>query len=330
MKFIDLAKIYVKAGDGGKGVITFHREKFVPKGGPDGGNGGRGGDIIFVADPHINTLLDFRYEQKHIAKNGNAGAKNKCTGRSAENLRIKVPCGTLIKDAKTDEVLADMTIAGSELVFLEGGKGGRGNYEFATATNQTPRYCEPGIPGKEMFLTLELKLIAEVGIVGLPNVGKSTLISVISSAKPKIADYPFTTLIPNLGIVKIAEGKSYTVADIPGLIEGASEGKGLGIQFLRHVERTKVLLFLIDSMSEHPAEDYKILSKELKKFNPEMQLKKRIIAFSRVDALTEEDLKRIKKVKFTGYKEKPLFISSITGENMDIIKRDMWDLIVSS
>lgn len=329
MKFIDVAEIYVRSGNGGPGSVSFRREKYVPKGGPDGGNGGKGGSIIFVTDPHLNTLLDFKYKRHFIAQNGKPGERSKCTGKSGKNMEIRVPCGTEIKNSESGEIIADLTGPGTELTLLEGGKGGRGNAEFATPTNQTPRYAEPGLSGKELNISLELKLIADVGIVGFPNVGKSTLISVISAAKPKIADYPFTTLIPNLGIVKIKEGMNYTVADIPGLIEGASEGKGLGIQFLRHVERTKVLLFMIDSMSATPKEDYKILVKELLKYNPEMKHKKRIVCISRIDALSPEQMKEVKKIRFTAYKDKIFLISSVSHQSIDELKNEMWNKINS-
>ncbi|MFN3270140.1 MAG: Obg family GTPase CgtA, partial [Candidatus Kapaibacteriota bacterium] len=233
MKFIDIAKIHVKAGNGGNGIVSFHREKFIPKGGPDGGNGGRGGHIILRANPNMTTLLDFKYKSHFKAENGKPGSSNNKTGKSGEDLIIEVPCGTVVKNAESGEIIADLTEAGQECIVAKGGRGGRGNAEFATPTNQTPRFAEKGQPGEELDLILELKVIADVGIVGFPNVGKSTLISVISDAKPKIADYPFTTLTPNLGVVKIDIGKNYVVADIPGLIEGASEGKGLGLEFLR-------------------------------------------------------------------------------------------------
>ena len=296
MKFIDIAKISIKSGDGGKGHLSFRKEKFVPKGGPDGGSGGNGGNVVFVADPHINTLLDFQYKRHFKAEDGVNGGKKKCTGRTGEHLLIKVPCGTLVKDALTDEEIMDVVVPNQEYIILKGGRGGRGNCEFATATNQTPRYAEPGEEGIEREVVLELKVIADIGIVGLPNAGKSTLISVISAAKPKIADYPFTTLVPNLGMVKVGEQQSFTVADIPGLIAGASEGKGLGIQFLRHVERSKVLLFMVDAMSEDVKGDYKILQKELKKYNPEMLKKKRLIVISKIDAVDEDRLKELKKI----------------------------------
>lgn len=329
MKFIDIAKIIIKSGDGGNGHISFRREKYVPKGGPDGGNGGKGGDVIFIVDPNLNTLLDFKYKRFYKAENGHPGGKSNKTGKNGKDIIIKVPPGTIIKDALTDEVLADLSLNINKFIALYGGAGGKGNAEFATATNQTPRYAEKGKPGEELEVILELKLIADVGIVGMPNAGKSTLISVISAAKPKVADYPFTTLIPNLGIVKIDMDKSFVVADIPGLIENASEGKGLGIQFLRHVERTNVLVFLIDSLSENPKKDYKILVNELKKFNSSMLEKKRIICFSKVDAIDQETKKKLSKVSFGKNEPIPLMISSVTGESIEKLKLLMWDAIKS-
>jgi GTP-binding protein len=324
MKFIDTANVIIKSGDGGPGHISFRREKFVPKGGPDGGTGGKGGDIIFKTDRHLNTLLDFKYKRNYAAGNGKPGMKSNKTGKDGLSLEIKVPCGTVIKDFATDDVIADLVDDGMKYVLAEGGIGGRGNSEFTTSTNQAPRYAEPGRPGKEFEITLELKLIADVGLVGLPNVGKSTLISVISAAKPKIADYPFTTLVPNLGIVSIGESQSFTVADIPGLIEGAADGKGLGIQFLRHVERTRLLVFLLDCFSPDPANDLKTLRNELKKYNPQMLKKKSIICISRVDCIDEATKKELSKKRFGKGFGQPFLISSVTGENINELKFEMW------
>jgi GTP-binding protein len=329
MKFIDLAKIFIKSGDGGNGHISFRREKYVPKGGPDGGNGGKGGDVVFMVDPNLNTLLDFKYKRFYKAENGKPGGKSNKTGKNGKDIIIRVPPGTIIKDAVNEEVIADLAISNEKFIILHGGAGGKGNSEFATPTNQTPRFAEEGKPGEEMEIILELKLIADVGIVGMPNAGKSTLISVISAAKPKIADYPFTTLIPNLGIVKIDLDKSFVVADIPGLIENASDGKGLGIQFLRHVERTNVLVFLIDSLSENPKKDYKILQNELKKYNPKMLEKTRIICLGKVDALTHNEREKLSKLSFGKNEKKPLLISSVTGESIEKLKKMMWDSIQS-
>ncbi len=327
MKFIDTAKIIIRSGKGGPGMVSFRREKYVPKGGPDGGNGGKGGDVIFRAEPHMNTLLDFKYKRHFFAENGAPGGTKKMFGKNGADMIIKVPCGTLVKNAETGEVIADLTDAGEEAVVLRGGKGGKGNWEFRSPTNQTPRYAEPGLPGEEIEVILELKLIADVGIVGFPNAGKSTLIATISAAKPKIADYPFTTLVPNLGIVKIDFAKNYTVADIPGLIEGAAEGKGLGIQFLRHVERTRVLLFLIEAQSEDHITDYNTLCRELEKYNPAMLEKKKLIAISKIDTVDEDTAKEFSELHFDDYPEKPLLISSVTHTNIDKLKYKLWELI---
>lgn len=325
MKFVDYAKIYVKSGGGGKGHVSFRREKFVPKGGPDGGNGGKGGDVIFEADPHLATLLDFQYLKKYEAENGKPGKKSNQTGKDGKPVKIRVPQGTVIKKADTEEPVADLTEPYQTFTAAEGGKGGKGNAEFATAVNQTPRYAQPGLPGEEKELILELKLLADIGLVGLPNVGKSTLISVISAAKPKIADYHFTTLVPNLGIVSMGLGKSFTVADIPGLIEGAHKGKGLGIQFLRHVERTKSLVFLIDCMSTSPDEDYRILTHELYKYSPGMKDKRRIICFSKTDVLPPEELSKLNDIDFNEPGARVMKISAVTGKNIEKLKHLMWE-----
>ncbi|HXG38429.1 MAG TPA: GTPase ObgE [Bacteroidota bacterium] len=323
MQFIDEAKILVKAGNGGNGAVSFRREKYIPKGGPDGGNGGNGGNVIVRADRHLSTLLDFRYKRQYRAENGENGRSKNQDGKWGEDVVLKVPCGTLVKDAETGEVLADLVKHGDEFVAARGGKGGRGNTLFATPTNQAPRTAEPGTPGEERELLLELKLLADVGLVGFPNAGKSTLISVISAAKPKIADYPFTTLTPNLGIVRYAEGKSFTVADIPGLIEGAHRGKGLGIQFLRHIERTKLLVFLIESTSQAPTEDYRVLLSELKEYNPSLIKKPRLIALTKIDLLDETDERKLKTLKFErGVPVVP--ISAVANKNIDELLKAIW------
>ncbi|TAE31163.1 MAG: GTPase ObgE [Candidatus Kapaibacterium sp.] len=331
--FLDRAVISIASGNGGNGIIHWRREKFAPKGGPDGGNGGRGGDIIFVANPNMTTLLDFRYKQHYQAAHGKPGGGANWTGKSGKDTVIQVPCGTIIHDAETNEVLADLTEAGQEVVMAAGGRGGRGNSEFATSTNQAPRHAEEGKPGEEKRLALELKLIADIGLVGFPNAGKSTLISSISAAKPKIADYPFTTLVPNLGIVSLSEDshrqslESFCVADIPGLIEGAHTGKGLGFQFLRHVERTQVLVFLLDPLSEIPPKDqFKLLRKELKLFNKELDAKERIICFTKMDALTDEDKTAFRKTKLRG-EAAAHCISGVSGEGLDELKRTMWNAL---
>ena len=260
MKFVDIAAVYIKAGDGGNGHVSFRKEKFVPKGGPDGGNGGKGGNVVLRVDLQMNTLLDFKYKRQFIAENGQHGGKSRKTGRDGKDMVLNLPIGTVVKDIEGN-IIADLSEQNQDFILAAGGNGGFGNSMFATATNQAPRFANSGQIGPEMEVIFELKLLADVGLVGLPNAGKSTLISVISSAKPKIADYPFTTLVPNLGIVSIDVGKSFTVADIPGLIEGAADGKGLGTQFLRHVERCKTLVFLVSAESETPEKDYKTLKK---------------------------------------------------------------------
>ena len=261
--FIDYAKIYLKAGDGGNGAVAFRREKYVPKGGPAGGNGGNGGNVVFVTDTNLSTLLDFKYKRQCIAENGDPGSTSLKDGKTGKDFVIRVPIGTVIKNEVTDEIICDLNEENKQFTVCRGGKGGKGNSNFATPTNQTPRFAESGKPGEELNVVLELKLIADVGFVGFPNAGKSTLISVISEAKPKIADYPFTTLEPNLGIVRYKDFASLTVADIPGIIEGAHLGKGLGLKFLRHIERTKILLILIDITSENFNKDYQNLVKRI-------------------------------------------------------------------
>ncbi|HRP01493.1 MAG TPA: GTPase ObgE [Candidatus Kapabacteria bacterium] len=323
MNFVDIAKIQIASGKGGNGHISFRKEKYVPKGGPDGGNGGKGGSVIIKANPHLNTLLDFKYKRHFLAEDGLPGGKSRKSGRDGKNIIIKVPQGTVVKDIE-DNILFDLSDIDSEVVIAEGGNGGWGNSMFATSTNQAPRFANPGLPGTEMDITLELKLLADVGLVGYPNVGKSTLISVLSAAKPKIADYPFTTLVPNLGIVSIEEGKNFTVADIPGLIEGASSGKGLGIQFLRHVERCRTLVFLISADSEDPKQDYKILRNELEKYNPEMAYKKRIICFSKTDIVDTDRIKELKKITFNEKLTPKILISSVMHSNTNELKQAMW------
>lgn len=324
--FIDSAKIYVRSGKGGDGVIHWRREKYIPKGGPDGGNGGKGGDIILRADKQLNTLLDFRYTKRFIAKNGNPGEGSNKEGRSAEPVIIKVPVGTLIRNAETGELLADLVHDGEQITIAKGGKGGKGNWVFRSATNQAPRICTPGEPGEEFTLELELKLLADIGLVGLPNAGKSTLISVISAARPKIAEYPFTTLVPNLGMVYFQEEKSFVVADIPGLIEGAHEGKGLGIQFLRHIERTKALVYLLDCTSDDIKRDFKILQTELKKFNSDLPKKKSLIVITKLDIATNEIKKKLKELTFS--KKYPVLkISAATNEGIPELVEAMWKMI---
>jgi len=323
VQFIDEANILVTAGDGGKGAVSFRHEKYIPKGGPDGGNGGNGGSVLLRADRQLNTLLDFRYKRKYKAQSGENGRSKNQDGKWGEDIVLKVPCGTIIKDAATDGLLADLVHHNDEVIVARGGKGGRGNTHFATSTNQAPRIAEPGTRGEERALAFELKLLADVGLVGFPNAGKSTLISVISAAKPKIADYPFTTLAPNLGIVYYAEGKSFTVADIPGLIEGAHSGKGLGIQFLRHIERTRVLVVLIESTSENPKTDYTVLLNELQKYNPTVAKKPRLVALTKTDLLEAKAAKKLKTLKFeAGVAVVP--ISAVTRDNIDELLKTVW------
>ena len=289
MMFIDHAKILVKAGYGGNGCLSFRREKFVARGGPNGGDGGDGGDVVFRADQNLSTLMDLRYKQQYKAKRGHHGQGKDMHGRNGEEIEIRVPLGTVIKDAETGEVLADLTTDGQREVVARGGRGGRGNARFATATNQAPRYFEEGTAGEEKTLQVELKLIADVGLVGFPNAGKSTLLSRLSSAHPRIADYPFTTLKPALGIVSTAEFDSFVMADLPGLIEGAHEGKGLGFQFLRHIERTRVLLFLIECTRPDPEDDLAALREELRLFSPKLMEKPWLVALTKMDILSEAE-----------------------------------------
>ncbi len=321
--FIDEATIVVKAGRGGNGCLSFRREKFVPKGGPDGGTGGKGGSVIIRADKQLSTLMDYRYQRAYRANNGHHGQGSNKTGRNGEDIVLRVPCGTVIKDAEANTIIADLVEDNDEIIVAKGGKGGKGNGEFATSTNQAPRKTENGVDGEERTVQLELKLLADVGFVGFPNAGKSTLISRISAAKPKIADYPFTTLVPNLGIVRIGEYKSFVVADLPGLLEGAHEGKGLGIQFLKHIERTKILVFLIECFSEDIKQQYKILLNELEQFNPEMLEKPRIVAITKIDSISEEELEAIGKIKI-GRGIPVVLISSVSGVNIKEVVDVMW------
>jgi GTPase len=323
MQFIDSAKIFVRSGNGGTGIIHWRREKFVPKGGPDGGNGGKGGNVVFRADKQLHTLLDFKYKRRYIADNGNPGEGSNREGKSADDAVIKVPCGTIVKNAETEEIIADLVDHNSEIVVARGGRGGKGNSEFATATNQAPRKCTPGEQGQELNLDLELKLLADVGLVGFPNAGKSTLISKISAAKPKIAEYPFTTLTPNLGMVYFQEGKSFVVADIPGLIEGAHEGKGLGIQFLKHIERTKVLVYLLDCTNEDVKKDFSTLRSELASFDNDLPEKPTIVTLTKLDIADQALRTSLKKIKF-GRGIPVHLISAVSGEGLKDLLSDMW------
>lgn len=294
--FVDQAKIYIKAGDGGDGAVSFHREKYVVAGGPDGGDGGKGGDIVFVVDDNISNLIDFRYKRKYVAEKGQNGGGKNCSGRNAPDLVVKVPRGTVVKEIKSGRILADLS-TDEPAIIAHGGKGGRGNAHFATSTRQIPKFAKPGFRGDEYEVMLELKLIADVGLVGFPNVGKSTLISVVSAAKPKIANYHFTTLTPVLGVVKIEEGKSFVMADIPGLIEGASEGVGLGHEFLRHVERCRLIVHVIDvsgSEGRDPIEDFKAINHELENFSMELAEAPQIVAANKSDMATPEQVERLR------------------------------------
>lgn len=294
--FVDQAKIYIKAGDGGDGAVSFHREKYVAAGGPDGGDGGKGGDIVFVVDDNISNLIDFRYKRKYVAEKGQNGGGKNCSGRNAPDLVVKVPRGTVVREIKSGRILADLS-TDEPAVIAHGGKGGRGNAHFATSTRQIPKFAKPGFRGDEYEVMLELKLIADVGLVGFPNVGKSTLISVVSASKPKIANYHFTTLTPVLGVVKIEEGKSFVMADIPGLIEGASEGVGLGHEFLRHVERCRLIVHVIDvsgSEGRDPIEDFKAINHELENFSMELAEAPQIVAANKSDMATPEQVERLK------------------------------------
>lgn len=315
--FVDLARIYARSGDGGNGCKSFRREKYVPRGGPDGGDGGDGGDVVFIVDPRLNTLLDCRYRQHVRADRGAHGMGKKRTGKRGRDAELRVPSGTVVRDAQTGDLLADLTADGQRAVLLKGGRGGRGNARFATPTNRAPERADPGGKGQERTLELELKLIADVGLVGHPNAGKSTLLSRISAANPKVADYPFTTRHPNLGIVRLEDFDSFVVADIPGLIDGAHRGKGLGFQFLRHIERTRVLLFLIDVSSPSPEGDLQALQKELACFNPDLLKKPTLIAASKIDLLPPQ----ARQAPHLGGRA-DLAISSATGEGLrDLVGR---------
>jgi GTP-binding protein len=309
MKFIDYAEIEVKAGDGGHGCVSFHREKYIDKGGPDGGDGGRGADIVFLADSNMSTLLDFRYKKKYTGKNGSQGSGNLKHGKSADPIIIKAPAGTLIKNKETDQIIADLSEDGQRVVVARGGRGGHGNDHFKSPVNRTPRKAEEGRPGTCLKLSLELKLLADVGLVGLPNAGKSTMLARLSEARPKIADYPFTTLIPNLGIVKLRQFKSCVMADIPGIIEGASEGKGLGIQFLRHIQRTGLIIYLIDISEGNIEETLGLLKEELRSFDNSLVKRPFLVVINKIDLLSKDELKVISKTAKSDY----ILYSAATG-----------------
>lgn len=306
--FIDYVEIEAIAGNGGHGAVSFHTEKFIPKGGPDGGDGGRGGSIIAVADPQLTTLLDFRYKRKYKAKNGMPGSSGLKTGKSANDVILRLPVGTIIKDLESDNIIVDLDKAGDKFVIVKGGKGGHGNDHYKSPTNQAPRKAQDGFPGELKKISLELKLLADVGLVGLPNAGKSTILASYSAARPKIADYPFTTLKPNLGIVKLREYKSCVMADIPGLIEGASDGKGLGHQFLKHIQRTALILYIIDINELDVEEAHQVLKKELENFDNNLAKRPSLTIITKIDTLSESDLKDISKELPNDY----IYISAVS------------------
>ncbi len=323
--FVDYIKVFAASGKGGKGSVHLHREKYITKGGPDGGDGGRGGHVILRGDKNMWTLFHLKFKKHFKAEHGGAGSKNRSTGKDGDDIYVQVPLGTIVRDGETQEVLFEITEDHEEIILCEGGMGGRGNWHFRSATNQTPRYAQPGVDGKEGWFQLELKLLADVGLVGFPNAGKSTLLSVITSAKPKIADYEFTTLKPNLGIVEYRDFKSFVMADIPGIIEGAAEGKGLGHRFLRHIERNSSLLFMIPADSENIQKEYDILLNELKKHNPELLDKDRLLAISKSDMLDEE-----LKSELAGEIPKDLphvFISSLDQTGLTELKDKLWEML---
>jgi len=320
--FVDYVKIYCRSGKGGKGSTHMRRVKYIPKGGPDGGDGGRGGSVILRGNRNYWTLLHLKYNRHVIAGNGEHGSRNKSTGKSGEDKYIEVPCGTVVYNAETGEYVCDVTDDGQEVVLLKGGRGGLGNWHFATATRQTPDYAQPGEPEQEMTVIMELKLLADVGLVGLPNAGKSTLLSVVSAAKPKIANYPFTTLVPNIGIVSYRDNQSFVMADIPGIIEGASEGKGLGYRFLRHIERNSLLLFMVPADADDVTKEFHLLLNELVKFNPELADKQRVLAITKCDMLDEELMVEMEKTLPTDVPH--VFISSITGLGIQQLKDLLW------
>lgn len=319
--FIDYVKIYCRSGKGGRGSTHFRREKYIPKGGPDGGDGGNGGDIILRGNRNMWTLLHLKFQRHILAGHGESGSRRMSTGKSGESKIIEVPCGTVAYDAETGEYLCDVTEDGQEVILLKGGRGGRGNTHFKTSTNQAPRYAQPGEPYEERRVIFELKVLADVGLVGFPNAGKSTLLSVVSAAKPKIANYPFTTLEPKIGIVAYRDYKSFVMADIPGIIEGASEGKGLGLRFLRHIERNSLLLFMVEAEAKDIHAEYRVLLNELANYNPDLLDKRRVLAITKSDMLDDELIEALEE----DLPEIPhIFISSITGQGITELKDLLW------
>ena len=321
--FVDYVKIYCRSGKGGAGSMHFHREKFINKGGPDGGDGGRGGHIILRGNKNYWTLIHLKYARHIYAGDGGGGSGSRSFGKDGEDKIIDVPCGTVVYDAETGEFLCDITDDGQELILMKGGRGGQGNWHFRTATNQTPRFAQPGEPRIEKTVILQPKVLADVGLVGLPNAGKSTLLSVVSAAKPEIADYPFTTLVPNLGIVSYRDNQSFVMADIPGIIEGASEGKGLGLRFLRHIERNSILLFMVAADSEDIRNEFNILLNELKTYNPELVSKQRILAITKCDMLDDELIAQMRNELPEGIPA--VFISSVSGLGIMELKDLIWE-----
>ena len=325
--FVDYVKLHLSSGNGGKGSVHLHREKYITKGGPDGGDGGRGGHVILRANSNLWTLLHLKFRRHVKAGHGEHGSKNRSTGADGEDVYIEVPLGTVVRDTETQNILFELTEEGQEIIVLEGGMGGRGNWHFKNSVNQTPRYAQPGIPGQEADITLELKVLADVGLVGFPNAGKSTLLSVLTAAKPKIADYEFTTLKPNLGIVKYRDFQSFVIADIPGIIEGAAEGKGIGHRFLRHIERNSTLLFLIPADAPDIVEQYHILLDELKRYNSELLDKQRFIVISKSDMLDEELKAEISTEMEEAIDIPFLFISSVAQEGLTKLKDKLWAML---
>ena len=323
--FVDYIKVYASSGKGGRGSAHLHREKFITKGGPDGGDGGRGGHIILRGSKDMWTLFHLKFKKHFRAEQGGDGSKSRSTGKDGTDIYVDVPLGTIVRDSETAEIIFEITENGEEQILLEGGMGGRGNWHFKSSTNQTPRYAQPGVDGLEGWFQIELKILADVGLVGFPNAGKSTLLSVITAAKPKIADYAFTTLKPNLGIVEYREFKSFVMADIPGIIEGAAEGKGLGHRFLRHIERNSTLLFLIPADSDDIHKEYEILLNELKKHNPELLDKQRLLAISKTDMLDDELQEEIKNELPTGIPF--VFISSLAQIGLQELKDKLWKML---
>jgi GTP-binding protein len=325
--FVDYVKIFVSSGNGGKGSVHLHREKYITKGGPDGGDGGRGGHVILKGNKNLWTLFNYKFKKHFRAEHGGHGGKQRSTGADGSDVYMEVPLGTVVRDKATEEIIFEITEDGEERIIAEGGKGGRGNWHFKSPTNQTPRYAQPGIPGEEKQIILELKILADVGLVGFPNAGKSTLLSVLTAAKPKIADYEFTTLKPNLGIVQYRDYQTFVIADIPGIIEGAAEGKGLGHYFLRHIERNSVLLFMIPADADDIKKQYDILLDELRRYNPEMLDKKHIIAITKSDMLDDELMQELKEELDNQLPKDYMFISSVAQLGLAELKDKLWNIL---